>query len=156
MHSFLLQRFASTSSAQSLHHSRTSILGRQFKLFMMSTSSSTPVAASIQEKLTKEFQPTHLDVINESHMHNVPANSETHFKVVVISPKFDTIKTPIQRHRAIHSVLESELAGPVHALSIVAKNPSQWEKMMAEGKTIESSPNCRGGDGSLPPKRATS
>lgn len=33
--------------------------------------SSFPVAASIQEKLTATFQPTHVDVINESHMHNV-------------------------------------------------------------------------------------
>lgn len=123
---------------------------------MMSTAAaaSGPVTTSIQEKLSTEFQPTYLDVINESHMHNVPANSETHFKVVVVSQKFDTVKSPIQRHRLIHSVLENELAGPVHALSIVAKNPTQWEKMLADGKTIESSPNCRGGDGSLPPKRA--
>ncbi len=55
----------------------------------------------------------------------------------------------------INSILAEELEGPVHALSIVAKSPSQWEKLAqqhngAENITITPSPNCRGGDGSLP------
>jgi hypothetical protein len=33
--------------------------------------SSFPVAASIQDKLRSTFEPTHLEVINDSHMHNV-------------------------------------------------------------------------------------
>ena len=37
----------------------------------MSSSPSFPVQAAIQEKLTAAFSPTHLEVINESHMHNV-------------------------------------------------------------------------------------
>ena len=31
------------------------------------------------------FAPLHLEVTNESHMHSVPAGSETHFKVIVVS-----------------------------------------------------------------------
>lgn len=109
-------------------------------------SSAFPVTAAIQEKLTAAFEPTHLDVINESHMHNVPKNSETHFKVVVVSSQFESVKTPIQRHRLINAALAKELEGPVHALSIVAKSPSQWEK----NQVISASPSCKGGDGSLP------
>ena len=30
-------------------------------------------------------------VINESYMHNVPKGSETHFKVVVVSPEFNEV-----------------------------------------------------------------
>ena len=63
------------------------------------------------------------------------------------------MKTPLQRHRCVHTVLEEELAGPVHALSIVAKTPSQWHDMIQSGTaTIQPSPKCRGGDGSLPSK----
>lgn len=47
-----------------------------------------PVATSIKKKLSTHLEPTHLDIIDESHMHNVPVGSETHFKVVVISDKF--------------------------------------------------------------------
>jgi len=45
--------------------------------------------------------------------------------------------------------VEEKGGGTVHALGIVAKSPAQWEKMKAENRTIEPSPNCRGGDGSL-------
>lgn len=111
-------------------------------------SPSFPVAAAIQQKLTTELQPIHLDVINESHMHNVPKNSETHFKVVVVAEEFETTKAPLQRHRRVNGILAEELEGPVHALSIVAKSPSQWAKSNA----VSPSPTCRGGDGSLPKK----
>lgn len=47
------------------------------------------VAGAIRAKLQAALQATHLDVINESYMHNVPKGAETHFKVVVVSDKFD-------------------------------------------------------------------
>ena len=108
-----------------------------------------PVAAAIHEKLTKAFEPTHLEVINESHKHKVPKDSETHFKVVVVSPQFDSVRTPIQRHRLVNAALAEQLEGPVHALSIIAKNPEQWQKMLDAGQKVEPSPNCRGGDGTF-------
>jgi stress-induced morphogen len=112
-----------------------------------------PVEASITEKLTQAFEPSHLVVLNESHMHNVPANSETHFKVVVVSEQFESAKSPVARHRLINAALADELKGPVHALSIIAKTPAQWQTMVDSGKvTIPKSPNCMGGDGSLPKK----
>jgi stress-induced morphogen len=85
-----------------------------------------------------------------------PANSETHFKVVIVSEAFATeLKTPLQRHRKVNAILADELEGPVHALSIVAKTPQQWKTMQEkDGAAIDPSPSCRGGDGSLPPKHA--
>ncbi|KAL3902627.1 MAG: hypothetical protein SGILL_010759 [Bacillariaceae sp.] len=123
---------------------------------MMSSSSSAsgaphnnsfPVTQSIRDKLQVAFSPQVLEVINESHMHNVPKNSETHFKVVVVSDQFDSVKSPIQRHRLVNTALKAELDGPVHALSIIAKSPTQWEKSSG---IIPASPSCKGGDGSLP------
>jgi stress-induced morphogen len=107
-----------------------------------------PVTEAIREKLSATFQPAHLDVINESHMHNVPKNSETHFKVIVVSSQFEVTKSPLARHRLINAALAEELEGPVHALSITAKTPAQWEK----NSVVTRSPNCQGGDGSLPKK----
>ena len=112
--------------------------------------SAFPVQAAITENLTKTFSPSHLEVINESHKHSVPKNSETHFKVVVVSSEFEEVKTPIQRHRLVNTCLADQLEGPVHALSIVAKTPAQWRKMMDAGESVGPSPTCRGGDGSLP------
>jgi len=123
-----------------------------------SESFNSPVEASIRSKLTSALAPTHIQVINESHMHNVPKNSETHFKVVVVSPEFKNVTALIKRHRMVNDILARELSvdGAVHALSIVAKSPDQWAKMLEKAakdgnnKMILPSPSCQGGDGSLP------
>ncbi|XP_020284360.1 bolA-like protein DDB_G0274169 [Pseudomyrmex gracilis] len=101
------------------------------------------VENSIRTKLEAALKPVHYDVINESYMHNVPQGSETHFKVIVVSEKFDN-QPPIKRHRMINELLQAELERGVHALSIVAKTPEQWE---TSNKTITPSPACRGGFG---------
>ena len=108
-----------------------------------SITSSGPIYSTIETKLTEAFKPTHLEIINESYMHNVPKGSETHFKVVVVSEKFNDMKPLIKRHRAINEILAEELKTGVHALSIVAKSPAQWNP----DSTIDPSPNCRGGFG---------
>ena len=78
-------------------------------------------------------------------MHNVPKGSETHFKVVVVSEKFKEMKNLVQRHRAVNEILSEELSNGVHALSIVAKTPEQWDDQTS--KVVEPSPQCRGGFG---------
>lgn len=50
-----------------------------------------PVEQSIRSKLLSNLTPTHIEVINESYMHNVPKGAETHFKVVVVSDKFSNL-----------------------------------------------------------------
>lgn len=50
-----------------------------------------PVEFSIKEKLTDSLNPSYIEIINESYMHNVPKGSETHFKVIVVSDKFKDI-----------------------------------------------------------------
>jgi len=99
-----------------------------------------PVQTTIERKLEENFQPVFLQVFNESYKHCVPKNSETHFKVVVVSDSF-TGKTPIQRHRTVNSVLQEELNNGVHALSIQAKTTQQWEKSQ---KVIADTPPCLG------------
>ncbi|XP_031557313.1 uncharacterized protein LOC116293952 [Actinia tenebrosa] len=101
------------------------------------------VQATITENLTKEFKPSHLEVLNESYMHNVPKGSETHFKVIVVSDVFKD-KSLIQRHRMVNEVLKKELEGGVHALSIQAKTAEQWE---SSGQKVQKSPPCMGGSG---------
>ena len=100
-----------------------------------------PVYAAVTQKLTAAFAPlAHLQVLNESSAHNVAPGSDTHFKVVVISDAFASV-APLERHRMINATLAAELAGPIHALSIVAKTPKQWERSAA----VPESPLCMGG-----------
>jgi len=84
-----------------------------------------------------------VDVINESHMHGVPPESETHLKVVVVSPQFEGVSL-LKRHQKVQELLKEELDTGLHALSIVAKTQAEWEKMQGQ---VEASPKCRGGFG---------
>ncbi len=96
---------------------------------------------SIQEKLSLALAPIHLDVENESRMHNVPAGSETHFKVVVVSDAFEGLGL-VDRHRRVNAALADELATGLHALTIRALTPAQWTEQGAPGFE---SPPCLGG-----------
>lgn len=99
------------------------------------------VQSQIEAKLSGALSPVFLDVINESHMHHVPPGSESHFKVVVVSDGFDG-KTRVARHQSVNALLADEIAGPVHALSIQAHTPGEWQ---ARGGAVLDSPNCMGG-----------
>lgn len=46
--------------------------------------------AVIKQKLQLELEPVHLEVINESQSHhNASPGAESHFKVIVVSTKFE-------------------------------------------------------------------
>lgn len=93
----------------------------------------------ITDKLAKALQPQHLEVINESHMHNVPPGSESHFKVVAVSAEFDG-KMLVARHRLINKILTEELDA-IHALALHTMTPDEW----AEKGAAPQSPPCMGG-----------
>ena len=49
------------------------------------------IQETIEQKIATSLAPVHLEVINESHMHNVPPGSESHFKVVIVTDTFDGV-----------------------------------------------------------------
>jgi len=95
---------------------------------------------TITRKLAAAFSPEHLEVINESHMHNVPEGSESHFKVVIVSDSFKD-KMLVARHRLVNNVLKDELSGGIHALALHTMTMEEW---FAKGNAPESPP-CLGG-----------
>ncbi|NXQ92630.1 BOLA1 protein, partial [Nyctibius grandis] len=99
-----------------------------------------PLARTIRAKLAAALQPTHLEVLDESSRHGGPPGAESHFGVVVVSGRFEGLP-PLQRHRLVHAALSAELAGPLHALAIVARTPQQWES----DPSVPPRPPCLGG-----------
>ena len=95
----------------------------------------------IEAKITDALQPEYLEVANESHMHNVPPDSESHFKVTVVTAEFDG-KMLVARHRMLNQLLKEELDGPVHALSLNTLTPKEWQEKNGE---VRKSPPCLGG-----------
>lgn len=101
-----------------------------------------PIEKRLREKLTTAFAPTHFELENESHSHSVPKNSETHFKLVLVSTVFEGLSR-VARQRKVYDVLKEELApGGVHALTQRVLTPSEWSPEAVAGFE---SPNCHGG-----------
>ena len=98
------------------------------------------VQECIESKLV-ELDPLHLEVVNESDNHNVPSGSESHFKVVIVTPQFEDMRL-IDRHRLINGMLAEELAGPVHALALHTYSEADWRKRHGDAPM---SPPCLGG-----------
>ena len=92
--------------------------------------------STIKQKL-QELNPTHVEIINESHMHSGPA-TDSHFKLVVVSTEFENVRA-VARHQRLYKMFSEELQGQVHALSLFLYTPEEWQQ--AE---VPSSPNCRG------------
>lgn len=97
--------------------------------------------SSIEKKLLDAFKVDHLTVENESHKHSVPPNSETHFKVTLVSPEFQG-QGKVKRHQAVYRALAEEMAGGVHALALHVYSPEEWS---VGGQAAPESPNCMGG-----------
>ncbi|WP_041069281.1 transcriptional regulator BolA [Candidatus Ishikawella capsulata] len=97
------------------------------------------IREQITEKLHKAFEPIYLEVHNESYRHNVPAGSESHFKVIIVSDIFMGQKL-LDRHRSIYKELIEELAESVYALALHTYTTKEWTKI---NNTIIASPNCR-------------
>jgi len=81
------------------------------------------IAATIKEKLEKAFNPTQLQVIDESHKHAGHAGmagreaSESHFQVIIASEVL-TPMNRLARHRAVMDVLADLMVERVHALRL--------------------------------------
>ncbi|MEP4484441.1 MAG: BolA/IbaG family iron-sulfur metabolism protein [Halioglobus sp.] len=99
------------------------------------------VQQDIEARLSTEFTPQVLEVTNESHMHSVPLDSETHFRVVLVSDLFLDIRK-VARHQHVYKLLKEQLDGPVHALALHTYTPGEWA---ARSAAAPASPDCLGG-----------
>ena len=99
------------------------------------------VQERMEHKLREGLDVIHLEVENESNQHNVPAGSESHFKVVVVSPSFEG-RNLVARHRAVYRLLDEELRTGVHALALHTYTEADWRE--ADTNASES-PRCLGG-----------
>lgn len=84
------------------------------------------VADQMREKLEAAFAPDTLEVIDESHQHAGHAGAreggESHFRVVMTAAALADLNR-VARSRAVHKVLEEELAEQVHALALELSAP---------------------------------
>ena len=91
---------------------------------------------SIINALNNQLTIEHMFLENESSMHNVPPNSESHFKLIIASDDFIKL-SKVKRHQLIYQIL-SKVMSEIHALSIQAFTIEEYKA----NPVIHSSPDC--------------
>ena len=91
---------------------------------------------TIVSQLNLSFDVENLFLENESFMHSVPPNAETHFKLVIVSNDFTQL-TNVKRHQCIYNALNDTMSR-IHALSIQAFTLDEYLK----NPIILKSPDC--------------
>jgi len=99
------------------------------------------IQQNIEEKLANGLKLSHCEVVNESHMHNVPKDSESHFKLVLVADEFQGLPL-VKRHKMVYQLLSDELQGAVHALALHTYSEKEWTDKHGEAPM---SPPCLGG-----------
>lgn len=86
------------------------------------------IIEAIRDKLEAAFQPTRLEIEDESHRHaghsGAREGGESHFNVTIEARAFEGAAR-VARQRMVYRALAEELAGPVHALSVKALAPGE-------------------------------
>jgi len=98
------------------------------------------IRQDIIDKLGLGLSIEHLEVINESHKHNVPEGAESHFKVVIVSSAFEGKKL-VARHRLLNGILAKILSTHIHALALHTITKEEW----SISQEAPGSPPCLGG-----------
>lgn len=78
---------------------------------------------SVYDKLESHFSPSHLEVIDDSHLHVGHAGAQPgqyHLRVIIAAAELDG-QSMIDQHRLIYSCLAHEMRTHIHALAIEVK-----------------------------------
>ena len=84
--------------------------------------------------LTDKLSAQHLNVDDESALHATHAEAKKskggHYNVTVVSQQFNG-KNTLERHRLVYDILKDEFKEKIHALSVRAYTPEEWNKIQS-------------------------
>lgn len=95
-----------------------------------------PIATIIREKMTLALSPAVLTIEDDSWRHaghhheggmDAKPGGESHFNLTIVCSAFEG-QSRLVRQRKINAILSEELAGPVHALSVKALTPAEYDR----------------------------
>ena len=86
--------------------------------------------------LNESMNISSLKILDESYMHNVPEDAESHFKIVIVSNDFGNL-SQVQRHKLVYKHL-GNIMDDIHALSIQSFNEEEFKL----NPIIIDSPEC--------------
>ena len=82
----------------------------------------------LEAKLREALDPTHLEVIDESHLHAGHAGARDggqHFRAVIVSEKFEGLNR-VRAQQLVYQTVENWMGKEIHALSMQTFTPAVW------------------------------
>ena len=81
-------------------------------------------------KLRAHFDPTHLDVVDESHLHAGHGGAKSgggHFRVLIVADRFAG-ESRVARQRLVYGALSEAMGPDIHALAMTTLAPDEWDE----------------------------
>ena len=94
----------------------------------------------VTKKLEIIFPNGRVHVEDFSHEHSVPAGSESHLRVRVVSEAFVGLNS-VARHRKVYGALSEQFNSGLHALQLQLLTPDE-----DDSTPVLDTPKCMGGD----------
>ena len=82
----------------------------------------------IEARLRAELAASHVDVLDESHLHAGHAGAASgggHFRATVVSERFAGLSR-VARQRLVYAALAAEMKSEIHALALRTFTPDEW------------------------------
>lgn len=101
----------------------------------MSASPHGDTAAWLAEALRDGLAPTHLEIVDESHLHAGHAGARGgggHFRALIVSAAFHG-QNPVARQRSVYALLGDAMRGAIHALALRTLTPEEWARESSSG-----------------------
>ncbi len=83
----------------------------------------------IQQRLEQALQPSHIEIIDESHQHIGHAGAKSgggHFQAIIVSAAFDN-KNTLARHRLVYDALAELMHTEIHAFTMKLYTETEYQ-----------------------------
>jgi BolA protein len=84
----------------------------------------------IEAKLRERLAATHVDVLDESHLHVGHAGAAAgggHFRATIVSERFEGLSR-VAAQRLVYETLADEMKSEIHALTMRTFTPARWRE----------------------------
>jgi BolA protein len=89
----------------------------------------------LRTRLTEALAPVELEIVDESARHAGHAGAAGgagHYLLHIVSTAFEG-KNPVQRHRLVFEAVGDLMQSEIHALSIQARTPEEFQATLQQG-----------------------
>ena len=81
-------------------------------------------AAEVKSRIENAFPDAQIEVRDTR-------GTSDYFEVLIVSEAFEGVSR-VRRHKSVYALFQAELAGDIHALSLLTYTPAQFERLTTD------------------------